>query len=430
MDTLNLTKSPDFKNSILKNSTLLYLEDDEVIRKETKSIFEKVFKKVYVGEDGQFGLDLYSEHKDEIDIILTDINMPNVDGIEFMSEVRKNDFDIPILIVTAFNDINQLIKAIKLKVTDYIVKPMQLNTTLKILDRILEDNYNHKLVSKQKHELHIYKDILDSENLVSETDLKGTITYVNDIFCEVSGYTREELLGSNHNIVRHPDVSPKIYEEMWSLIQSKKTWRGKLKNQAKDGNAYYVKSTVFPILDEDGNIEKYVASRFLITEQEEEKHKLKKYIMHQKSAQVKHEKVLQDKYDEALQLAKLQKDEQVGKFIHELNEQIKILRTKNSDDKGRILSLERELKEALTKIDELQIGYQGRIKKLHDTAKLSVEQYQKFKKQNSVLNDKLEKSQSGIINLQTYIDEYRGKIKDLEDVIEAYEKQYGRITVR
>ncbi len=317
MDTSNQTNNTEF--SVLKNSTLLYLEDDEVIRKETFSIFEKIFKKVLVAEDGEKGLHLYNEKKNEIDIILTDINMPNMDGISFMAEIRKINFDLPILIVTAFNDINVLIKAIKLNVTDYIIKPMQLNSTLKILNRILQNNLNQKLISKQKHELEIYKEILDKENLVSETDLKGFITYANDIFCEVSGYTREELVGANHNIVRHPDVSPKIYEVLWKTIQDKKTWSGKIKNLKKNGESYYVKSTIFPILDEDGNIEKYVASRFVITEDEEERHKLKKYIMHQKSQQIKHEKQLQDDFVDAVHAAKMQKDEQVAKFIHELN---------------------------------------------------------------------------------------------------------------
>ncbi|PLY06640.1 MAG: hypothetical protein C0625_08620 [Arcobacter sp.] len=428
MDTSNQTNSHEFE--ILKNSTLLYLEDDEIIRKETLSVFEKFFKKVYVGEDGQIGLDIYKSHIDEIDIILTDVNMPKIDGIQFMAEVRKQDFEIPILIVTAFNDISQLIKAIKFKVSDYIVKPMQLNTTLKVLSRILQDIYNLRLVTKQQNELQIYKDILDKENLVSETDLKGIITYANDIFCEISGYTREELIGSNHNIVRHPDVSPKIYEKLWKTIQSGGTWTGKIKNITKDGDAYYVKSTIFPIFDNDGNIEKYVASRFLITEDEEEKHKLKRFIMHQKSQQVKQEKRLQDEFDDALHFAKMQKDEQVAKFIHELNSQIKLLRTKNADDKGRILSLERKLKEALDKNDQLQMGYQKRIEKLHQTAVIAVEEYQKFKKKIVVMTDKLGKSQEGINTLQGYIDEYRGKIVDLEDVIKAYEDQFGDITVR
>lgn len=428
MDILKQTNGTSFADSILNQSTLLYLEDDEVIRSETLSIFQKVFKQVFVGKNGEQGLELYNTNKDQIDIILTDINMPKLDGIDFMSQVRKEDFELPILIVTAFNDLQILVKAIKLNVTDYIVKPMQLNSTLKILHRILTNRFNQKLVAKQKNELQIYKDILDKENLVSETDLKGIITYVNEIFCEVSGYTQEELIGVNHNIVRHPDVSPKVYETLWKTIQNKQIWKGKIKNLAKDGSAYYVKSTVFPILDEEGNIEKYVASRFLITEDEEEKHKLKKYIMHQKSQQVKHEKQLQEEFDDAVHAAKMQKDQQVAKFIHELNEQIKVLRTKHSDDKGRILSLEKKLKEALTKNDELQMGYQKRMEKLHKTAVVAVEEYQKIKKKSDIVSNKYEKAQEGIKTFQGYIDEYREKIKNLEDVIAAYEKKHGHIS--
>lgn len=413
--------------NILKDSTLLYLEDDEIIRKETISIFESFFKKIYSAEDGKLGLEEYHLHKKEIDIILTDINMPKMNGIEFMSEIRKENNDLPILIITSFNDVNQIIKAIRYKVADYIIKPMQINTTLKIFTRIFNDRLNKKLVKKQQKELSVYKKILDTENLVSETDLKGVITYANDIFCEVSGYTREELIGQPHNIVRHPDVSPKIYEKLWEQLQSGNSWSGKLKNLKKNGEAYFVKATIFPIFDSDGNAEKYVATRFVITDEESERHKLKKYIMQQKGEQVKYEKGLQDKYEEAVHFAKMQKDQQVASILHELNEQIKILRIKNSDDKGRVLFLERKLKESLDKNDELQIAYQKRIEKLHKTAIVAVEQYKALKKKNSFMSEKIEKSQEGIVTLQAYIDEYRKKIENLEDVIATFEKEHGTL---
>lgn len=425
MDILNQPKINEF--TILSKSTILYLEDEKVICKETSSIFKKIFKKVLVGEDGVKGLELYNENKENIDIILTDINMPNMNGIEFMAEVRKQDFEIPILIVTAFNDVTILIKAIKLNVTDYIIKPMQLNSTLKIINKILQDKLNQKLILKQKYELEIYKEILDKENLVSETDLDGKITYVNDIFCEVSGYTKEELIGTNHNIIRHPDVSSKIFEQFWETIQNKKIWRGKLKNRAKNGEAYYVKSTIFPILDEDENIEKYVASQFLITEDEEEKHKLKKFIMHQKSEQVKYEKQLQENFEDAINTAKVKKDKEVETFIYELEKQIKLLRAKNSESKGRILFLEKTLKESLTKSDNLQISYKTRIKELHNTAIVATKAYQEYKAKNKILVEKFEKSQKSIQALQDYVDEYRYKISDLKDIIETYESMYGHL---
>jgi uncharacterized coiled-coil DUF342 family protein len=170
-----------------------------------------------------------------------------------------------------------------------------------------------------------------------------------------------------------------------------------------------------------------MSSRFVVTEDEEEKHKLKKFIMKQKSDQIKHEKQLKEEFDDAVHFAKMQKDEQVAKFIHELNEQIKSLRTKNADNKGRIISLENKLKEALDKNDDLQKGYQIRIEKLHKTSVLAVENYQKIKKRSDIISEKYEKAQEGIKTFQGYIDEYREKIKNLEDVIAAYEDKFGQL---
>ncbi|RXJ70274.1 hypothetical protein CRV08_01545 [Halarcobacter ebronensis] len=414
--------------AILNQSNILYAEDDVATKDELLPVLEHYFNKVFIACDGNEALKLYSANKNEIDIILTDVNMPNVSGIDFIKEVRKEDFELPILIITTFNDSDFLLKIIKLNISDYIAKPILVNTTIKIMNRILTNRYNQKLVFKQKKELQLYRDVLDQENLISETDLNGTIIYVNDIFCEVSGYSKEELIGSNHNIIRHPDTSPKIFESLWGTIQNKEVWRGKLKNRAKNGNDYYVKATIFPVLDEDGNIEKYVSSRYLITEDEEEKHKLKKYILQQKTHQIKHQKRLQEEFDDALHYAKMEKDKQVAKFFTGLNDQIKTLKTKNADDKGRILSLEKHLRTSMDKNDDMQKNYQERIEKLYSTATSATNEYQKIKKKYEVINEKFEKSQEGIKVLQGYIDEYREKIKNLEEVIEEYEKGKAQLT--
>ena len=121
-----------------------------------------------------------------------------------------------------------------------------------------------------------YKKAIDKSSIVSKADKRGIITYVNKMFCDVSGYTQEELLGRSHNIIRHQDTPSKVFEEMWSTIQSKKIWKGTLKNKNKDGSAYIVKATILPILDSDNNILEYVAVRHDITELEESKEEIKK----------------------------------------------------------------------------------------------------------------------------------------------------------
>ena len=121
-----------------------------------------------------------------------------------------------------------------------------------------------------------YKKAIDKSSIVSKTDTYGIITYVNKMFCDVSGYSEEELLGRSHNIVRHPDTPSEIFEDMWRTIQEKKVWKGTLKNRNKDGSAYIVQATILPILDSDKNILEYVAVRHDITELEESKEEIKK----------------------------------------------------------------------------------------------------------------------------------------------------------
>lgn len=83
--------------------------------------------------------------------------------------------------------------------------------------------------------------------IVSRTDLKGIITYANDTFVEISGFTREELIGKNHNIVRHPDMLPAAFSWLWDTMKEGRPWTGIVKNRAKNGNFYWVNALVVPV---------------------------------------------------------------------------------------------------------------------------------------------------------------------------------------
>lgn len=98
------------------------------------------------------------------------------------------------------------------------------------------------------------KHLPPTTSLVSKTDLKGTITYVNDAFCEASGFTREELIGKNHNIVRHPDMPPAVFAWMWRTLKRGLPWRGLVKNRCKDGSYYWVDASVVPVRKDDQTI--------------------------------------------------------------------------------------------------------------------------------------------------------------------------------
>ncbi len=106
---------------------------------------------------------------------------------------------------------------------------------------------------------HEYK--LDRETIiVSETDEKGKIVYANTDFCKISQYTKDELIGKPHSIVRHPDMPKAVFEELWATIKRNEIWKGVVKNRTKDGGYYWVHSTIYPSETVDGKV-KYFSVR-------------------------------------------------------------------------------------------------------------------------------------------------------------------------
>ena len=103
--------------------------------------------------------------------------------------------------------------------------------------------------------------MFEGSMIISQTDLKGKITFANRKFCEVSGYTVDELVGSSHNIVRHPDMPKAAFAKMWSTIQGGQAWTGLVKNLRKDGLYYWVETEIIPARDENEEIVGYIAVR-------------------------------------------------------------------------------------------------------------------------------------------------------------------------
>lgn len=133
---------------------------------------------------------------------------------------------------------------------------------------------------------------LNKTALLSMTDSKGVITYANDKFVEVSGYSHKELIGQNHRILKSGQQPDKLFEDLWSTISHGQVWRGEIKNRAKDGTFYWVDTSIAPIIGKNGHPERYIAVRFLITERQEAREQLEKQQLNLLEAKAQDEAIL------------------------------------------------------------------------------------------------------------------------------------------
>jgi len=136
--------------------------------------------------------------------------------------------------------------------------------------------YQYKIKEKSLQELKQSKKVLDEASIIDMTDTHGKITFVNDKFVEISKYSREELIGQDHRILKSGHHSTEFYRDMWGKITFGKIWRGEIKNKAKDGSYYWVKTTIIPMIDQNNKITGYTTVRTDITEQKEQQEALAK----------------------------------------------------------------------------------------------------------------------------------------------------------
>lgn len=251
-------------NSFCKTLNLLYVVKDKKDANNNLEYFENFFKEVVFVDNG---LEAFKEFgKNKFSIVITDIEIPELNGFELIEKIKKIKKNIVTIIYSSNDDKESFLKTIQLKIDGYLIPPFNENSFLEVLYKSIENCKEKKeKINKQKENLKIQKqftDLVDKSSIISKTDKNGIITYVNENFCKTSEYSKEELIGKTHNLVKHPDNTKDVYKDLWNTIKKKKTeWTGVIKNLSKSGRTYYIKTTIKPILDTNGEILEYVSVR-------------------------------------------------------------------------------------------------------------------------------------------------------------------------
>jgi len=259
-----------------KKLNLLYIEDNEPARNSTVLMLEEFFNYIDTATNGKDGVNKYKTYYEQnnqyYDLIITDINMPYMNGIDMADEMLKINPNQHIIVVTAFNEQSTTKQLIELGITNYLPKPISyesllttLNNTIKQYKKDTDYLLGIEKIKQLNNELDAIVKNFDTYVIASRTDLKGIITYVSKEYEKISGYTKEELIGQPHNIVRHPDMPKRLFKDMWDTISSGNLWTGEIKNLKKDGGFYWVRASVAPYYDNANNHIGYSSIRVDIT---------------------------------------------------------------------------------------------------------------------------------------------------------------------
>jgi PAS domain S-box-containing protein len=205
------------------------------------------------------------------DVIVTDLYMPGCNGLELAAVLRQDEAlaDTPILFLSSETNIHRQMAALDLGADDFLTKPADMAVLQTAVlarakrSRMLKrSRREHRQVTEHLKRIEL---AIDRHSIVSIADLQGNILYANQRFCDVSGYSLNELLGSNHRIVKSAVHPPEFYQSKWETISHGRTWHGEVCNRRKDGSHYWVDATITPQLDDHGLPVRYISVRTDIT---------------------------------------------------------------------------------------------------------------------------------------------------------------------
>jgi len=411
-------------SEFLKNQTVLFVEDEELAREKLAKLLSKLFKTVILAINGDDGLKKFKEaynSNEKIDLIISDINMPIMNGLEMLEKIREIDLDIPIIYTTARNETDNIIKAIDLNVSSYIIKPIDTTLLVKRISEACEKKYIQSKLDEKQNELKKYLEAVDNVALIYKMDGDGNISFANKSLLETSKYTIEELKEIGFNGLIHPDIPKEYIENTWISLKKGENWTGNTKFLSKEHEPFYLKNTIFK-LDIEHKIE-YITIGFSTTKENIEKREFQKKVI----------KTLQEFNKKEFSYKKLLEEsseriKQLESFIPKLQEELEEQRLKTAARQRQLDHYELQMHN----VDEKYYG--------HMTVKSKeAEEYAKnvslLKQEKAVLQEKVKSSQEEIIAIKKELalltetnEQKNRRITNLTDVIKSLEDKIKEIS--
>lgn len=402
-----------------KEISIIYIEDDIKVRTEVSLVLKSVLKSIYIVSNELEALAIYKAQKKHIDLILCGTSKPSSSGLELLKQMRIYDKKLPFILMSNDENVDVFVEAIKYNITSFLKKPVDLKELMLTVSTACKDKFEVNKSVQNNEETQSYIDALNKVAIVSKTDLKGNITYVNDIFCEIAQYEREDLIGKAHNTVRHPDMPKAAFKGLWENLKKGEQWQGKVKNLAADGTSYHVNATISPLHDSSGEeIIGYIGIRFLTTDDENEKREFKKRVILNLKESKQKESDLLTKIN-SLSSKVGQTKEIEDQLEYEQMRSLKLVKQINHYEK-EIKTIEEKNNKMISNINsKIEIASKGKLELKEENTKLT----------NTIVEHKkvIKETNANIKELEERVSEQVKKIYDLRDVIAHREDELEKI---
>ncbi|XPV69237.1 MAG: response regulator [Halarcobacter sp.] len=396
-------------SQFLQEIKILLVEDSDADRKILANTLRKYFKNILEANNGEEALEIYKIHKD-IDLIISDITMPKMDGIEFLKRVRLNNLYLPFIFITAKLDIDTIREAINLNANYYILKPINVNELLQKIDLLCEKLFFEKRLLDKQKEIENYISAVDTVALIFKMYEDGQITYMNKAMHEISNFTIEDLKTLNFNDIIHPSIPKKLINDTWSLIKDGKLFKGDTKFISKNKEVFYLNNTVFKI--KGMKKDEYITIAFLTTQENIKKRDFQRKVL----LNIQETNKKEAEYKKII--------EELSKKINDENNYIKTCKHQLNIEKERALNKERQLTHYELQMENTNAKYEKiittkneEIKTHIDTIELKKRKLNTLTSENYDLKEELKILKEKYNNLEEELNKKNKRVTDLLDII-------------